>query len=563
MSEGTTLGPGVEFTETMRGFLSPGVTDDYRNGFVRGQQEASPFEFTVTVTIDDVERMTQDPRHAGRIAGTVRAPEISPEPLTVTEGHFHLLVRDPDTPLTRRMIYRLSLLGVDGTPYYMEGFKLIHEDRGLDVWADTTTLYVDLHEGTDPTGTLLGKGIVHIHLNDFRRQLMGMRPINARSKVEGAKALARFGLFFGGALSEIFAGPFSLADAVHDAPVRRRRQLRLPEPTVHTFDTSDGVQLRLTRHQGGTKGPVILSPGFATPAASFTIDTTETNLAEYLVEHGYDIWLFDYRASPALPSALTQFSLDEIAAWDFPAAVEAVRERSGADSVQVMAHCLSSSAFLMSLASGLEGVRSGVASQATLHLRVPAVNRARSTLRFGHVVKGLGFDTVTTEVHADGGWGEKLLDQVLRLYPAGRERCNNPVCRRILLLYGEVYDHDQLNDATHEALHEIFGIANLTTLNHVGTAVNHGRMVTYHGEDAYLPHLDRMKLPLAFLHGEHNRLFTPEGSELTYNALREVNGPDNYVRHVIPGYAHMDCFIGKNAARDVYPIVAAELDKHN
>ena len=32
---------------------------------------------------------------------------------------------------------------------------------------------------------------------------------------------------------------------------------------------------------------------------------------------------------------------------------------------------------------------------------------------------------------------------------------------------------------------------------------------------------------------------------------------------MIPNYAHMDCFLGKNAARDVYPVVLKELDRHN
>ena len=109
----------------------------------------------------------------------------------------------------------------------------------------------------------------------------------------------------------------------------------------------------------------------------------------------------------------------------------------------------------------------------------------------------------------------------------------------------------------------MFGTANLTTLNHITTVLNKGHMVTAEGEEAYMPHLDRLALPIAFIHGQNNRLFTPEGSELTYKALCEVNGPELYVRHVIKDYAHMDCFIGKNAARDVYPIVTAELDKHN
>ena len=49
----------------------------------------------------------------------------------------------------------------------------------------------------------------------------------------------------------------------------------------------------------------------------------------------------------------------------------------------------------------------------------------------------------------------------------------------------------------------------------------------------------------------------------TFEFLCEKNGPDNYVRRVIPEYAHMDCFIGKNADKDVYPIILEELEKYN
>jgi cholesterol oxidase len=563
MTQKTAVGPGIEFTETMRGFLAPGVTDDYQKGFERGKQEGSAFEFTVTVSVDDVERMIQDPEHTARMTGTVSAPFLSADPLRVANGRFHLLVRDPSTPLTRKMIYKLELTRSDGEPYYMEGFKLVHHDKGVDIWADTTTLYVDLHEGKDASGKLLGKGMVHIKLKDFQKQLLGMRAINTTSKLEGVKALARFGRFFSGALAEMFAGPLAPVDAAHDSPPRRRRALRLPEPEVYPFDTSDGVRLRLTRYQGGEKGPVIVAPGFGTSIGAYTIDTVDTNFPEYLVENGYDVWLFDYRASPALPASHTQFTMDDIATKDYPPAVQTVRELSGADSVQVMAHCVASAAFLMSLASGLEGVRSGVASQVTLHLRVETVNRARTGMLLGTMLSKLGVHELTTEIGADQSWADKLYDQALRLYPAGEERCNNPVCRRILFMYGEVYDHDQLNDATHETLHEVFGSANLTTLNHIQRVVNTGHMVTADGQEAYIPNLNRLDLPIAFLHGENNRLFTPEGSELTYRALCEVNGPENYVRHVIRDYAHMDCFIGANAARDVYPIVTAELDKHN
>ena len=132
-----------------------------------------------------------------------------------------------------------------------------------------------------------------------------------------------------------------------------------------------------------------------------------------------------------------------------------------------------------------------------------------------------------------------------------------------MFIFGETYDHDQLNDATHEHLHEAFGVANMTTLRHITRILREGHVVTADGDDAYLPATDNLRLPISFIHGEHNRLFTPEGSQLTYDFLIEANGPDLYTRTVIPDYAHMDLFIGKDAARDVYPVITAELDRFN
>ena len=554
-------GPGIEFTETMRGFASTTVKDDYQSAYQQAKQDGSRLEFTVTVRARDLDALIRDPAHEASLSGTVSAPALSSAPLQLQDGRFQLLVRDADSPGTRKMIYQMPLLSQEGKRYHLEGFKTIHDGAGPDVWADTTTLYVTVREN-DQNGPVAAKGIVHIHINDFRKQLGTMKVIGGRNKLEELKTMARFGAFFMGALNEIYGGVFARPSAFNpDAPPRERRPLRTGPPEIHFFNTQDGVQLKLTRFKGGTKGPVILSPGFGTSAVAYTLDTTETNYPEYLFEQGYDVWVFDYRASPDLPSSASQFSLDEIANYDYPAAVETVRKETGAETVQIMAHCVGALTMMMSLARGLKGVRSAVASQLTLHPRVAPLNKVRTGMYLGNFLTALGVDKLTTEETPN--WREKLYDTALRLYPAGKERCASPFCRRILFMYGEVYDHDQINDATHEHLHEAFGVANLKTLNQISAAIRNGHVLTNEGEDAYIAGAENLKLPIAFIHGEHNRLFLPEGSEATFEWLKQANGPDNYVRHVIKDYAHMDCFIGKNAARDVYPIVTAELDKYN
>src|SRR3954453_21460295 len=114
------------------------------------------------------------------------------------------------------------------------------------------------------------------------------------------------------------------------------RTLDLPRAEVHDVTTSDGTEVRLTRYRMGSKGPLVMAPGYGNAARAFAVDTVPKNFVEYLGEHGYDVWLLDYRASPDLPSSWTQFTVDDIALHDWPAAIGHVREQTGSESVQAL-----------------------------------------------------------------------------------------------------------------------------------------------------------------------------------------------------------------------------------
>jgi cholesterol oxidase len=123
-----------------------------------------------------------------------------------------------------------------------------------------------------------------------------------------------------------------------------------------------------------------------------------------------------------------------------------------------------------------------------------------------------------------------------------------------------LYEHAQLNEATHQALHEMFGVANIHALEHLALLVRTKHLVDAKGNEVYMAHLDRLKLPICFIHGAENQCFLPVSTELTYNALREANGKDLYSRHVIPGYGHIDCIYGNDAVKDVYPYMLEHLE---
>jgi cholesterol oxidase len=538
---------GVHFTETMKGSLEDGT----------------PFAFILTITVEDLDRMLADPNYESSMAGTVEAPALSARPLTVAEGRFNLFVNDPERAGTKQMRYRMKLSSEEGRTYYFKGHKVIRDEPGLDLWPDTTTLYVTIYGGESDSAPVIGKGVLRITPADFARQLTTMRAVHAPSRLEGLRAVARFGQSFAGSLFNVYGGIFARSTSFEpDAPPRKLRPLLVGAPEVYPFRALDGVELRLTRYQGGAKGPVLLAHGLGVSSRIFTIDTIDVNLTEYLYAHGYDVWLLDYRASIELPASHTQFSGDEVATQDYPAAVREVLRLTGAPSVQAVVHCFGSTTFFMAMLAGLQGVRSAVCSQIATHVVFPLMGKLKTGLHLPEFLEALGVKSLTayTDSHAD--WESRLYNEALKLYPVEmEERCSSPVCHRITFMYAPLYEHDQLNEATHSALHEMFGISNIRAFEHLARIGRAGRLVSAAGDDVYLQHLERLAIPIEFLHGAENQCFLPESTLRTVEALSRRNGPGLYTRHEIPHYGHIDCIFGKNAAQDVYPLILAHLEK--
>lgn len=341
-------------------------------------------------------------------------------------------------------------------------------------------------------------------------------------------------------------------------PRTKRPLLVNGEPEVFYFASTDGVQLRLMRHQGGSKGPVLLSHCIGVSQRMYSTDTITTNLLEYLYEHDFDVWLLDHRLSIELPASHNQSTMDDVATKDYPSAVNKVLELSKAKNLQVVAHGVGSSTFTMAMLAGLEGVRAAVCSQVSTDLYVPLLNLTKSYLT--PLSKILGLRTFTTYTDNDASPIDRLLNWLIKAYPMeAEERCKNPVCQRVTGLYGNLYEHDQLSPETHSALHELFGVVNLTAMSQLSKIATKRHLVNVRGEDTYLPHIERLAIPIAFIHGADNICVLPKSTEITLDRVTKVNNPDLYIRHLIPDYGHVDCIIGKNAVQDVYPFILDHL----
>jgi cholesterol oxidase len=535
----------------------------------------------------------------------------------ITGGVVTLVEHDLDRVDTWRVRYALLLATESGERYRLDGHKTLHNRPGFDAWSDTTTLAITISTdrrserraagtgtGTPPGSTQpdtepdveVGAGVVHAGPRDVARML---RRIEVRGVPAAGRRRAytlRVARLFAGHLLRIYGGPLDEARRFPSAPVTARtparRELRLPAPDVRWCgvggrwhdggrDVGDEIGggrdvgggaggggagggvgpdawLRLTRYRGGERGPVLLASGFGMSVSAFLADTIPTNLTEHLVAAGFDVWLFDYRASIALPSATTQFTLDEIATEDWPTAVAEVRRITGAPDVQAFGHCVGSATLMMALGAGqLPDVRSAICAQFTLHPVSSSLNRLKTTLHVGEVLGGLGLRLVRPERFTVPG---VALDGALRALPMrSRERCGLAVCRWINGIFGCTHRHEQLNQETHLALNEWFGVGNTTSLVHLSKIMRRGLAVDRTDHDTYTRHPERLRIPIRILQGTDNYIFLPDGSARTLRWLRGANDPGLYDRQMLQGYAHLDAIVGRDAARDVYPLISEHL----
>src|SRR3954451_9022031 len=190
----------------------------------------------------------------------------------------------------------------------------------------------------------------------------------------------------------------------------------LPPSEVHSVPTSDGTEVRLTRYKFGTKGPIVLAPGYGNAARAFAIDTVPKNWVQYLGEHGYDVWLFDYRASPDLPGSFTQFTVDDIAMRDWPAAIDRVRLETGRDSVQAVGHCVGGLSLFMAIGGGMEGLRSASFSALAGHPVPTPGNKLRAGVRLATVFKRLGIKGLNTD-YDPKSIPDRAVEAVMRVLP--------------------------------------------------------------------------------------------------------------------------------------------------
>jgi len=342
-----------------------------------------------------------------------------------------------------------------------------------------------------------------------------------------------------------------------------RRELKIPPLERIDFAALDGSDLCLHHPKreghhpkGDGRNPVILTPGTSMTALSYCIDTVKCNLVEFLVEQGFDVWLFDWRTSPLLASHEQPYTLDDVARYDWPAAVEKVRSLTEQKQVAVMAHCLSSPCFMLSLVRGYTDRRhisAFVASQVALHLELTPVGTFKVDTRLDRLLPTGDLihekpSELTSQV------SDIAISGLAMVLPKSYS-CNNPACYRQSATFGDIILHSRLNPPTHAMMGELVPECSTGFLKDVAFWSRMDCVL----EKEDFDHLDRLQLPITFISGSENRMFVPEGTARTYKLLCDENGVTNYERKVYPGFGHLDCFISDAGRAKIWPDIAKAL----
>jgi predicted alpha/beta hydrolase len=337
-----------------------------------------------------------------------------------------------------------------------------------------------------------------------------------------------------------------------------------PHESVVPFVAGDGLHSTLIRVRGrnAARGPVLLVHGAGVRANIFR-PPGRTDIVQYLVARGYDVWLENWRASIDVPAS--EWTLDDAAVYDHPAAVAAVVAATGAARIKALVHCQGSTSFVMSAFAGLlPQVDTIVSNAVSLHVVVPVM----AAWKLNHAVPVVSrFMT-----HLDPRWGihgaphpsGKALDRWVRW---SHRECDSAVCKWSSFTYGAgfptLWRHENLSQATHAWLDAEFGSVPLSFFRQMRQCARLGSLCSL-GKHAVLP-LDFLKTGpqtdarFALIAGELNECFLARGQELTFRYL-ENRRPGVHSLRIVPGYGHLDIFLGRNAATEVFPLIARELE---
>jgi hypothetical protein len=338
---------------------------------------------------------------------------------------------------------------------------------------------------------------------------------------------------------------------------------------VIDFPARDGFKLNLwhasapaPKGRRKTRTPVVVVHGAGVRANVFQPPAKQT-FVQALSAAGYDVWLLNWRASIDLPP--NEWTLDDAAVNDHPAAVDKVLELTGAKTLKAVIHCQGSTSFMMSITAGLlPRVTTVVSNAVALHPVVPKIAHLKSRIATDTIGRMYTYLNPQWGLSAPGFW-PKVIDWWVRAF---HHECNNPVCKHSSFTYGAgfptLWRHENLDEETHEWLKGEFAAVPMTFFRQMAKCLNAGSLLSTGKYDVlpkdFTAQAPRTDARFCFLGGQFNQCFLPESMARTFDFF-DHHAPGRHAFHELAGYGHLDVFLGKNAATDIFPLIVDELGR--
>jgi uncharacterized protein (DUF362 family) len=190
----------------MSGYVAEGVAD-FEEGEKKGQEQDNPLSFDVAIEIESVSDFIKLSGQEAKMSGTISYKPLG-QNLPIRDGVFTLFKPDPASG-TRQMAYSFSFIGSDGNDCFLHGYKVIHDDPGIDVLEDMTRLFTRIYHGRRINGTPIASGILTFRLPDFPSMLASFEVTNTLSPITKLRTLSAFVKFCYGEIRETYLpGPF-------------------------------------------------------------------------------------------------------------------------------------------------------------------------------------------------------------------------------------------------------------------------------------------------------------------------------------------------------------------
>lgn len=572
---------GIGFSEIMSGYIHYGIgiegdkQADYETAANTARGLCEEARFFLSVKAWATETLVNRPDHSAMLTGTFTCAGLPGSPFMVQRGSFHLFSVDQKSPGTRNLTYDFDMTSTDNKEYHFHGYKVVDSSVALGPWRfwnAASTLYVTITE-VSAENKVIGRGMMHIKPLDFFSELFTFTP-SGKNLLAKIQTTASFMNYFVRQSANLFLAPFTYQQY---PAVTYNGYINDTSPDKsYEIVAADGVRTLL--HMWESQNPsietktIFMVPGASVDQNIYSLPTIEVNAVNYFTRAGYRVYVTVHRICQLKVAENNWTTYDS--RHDIRACLEMIRQEEGPEKIYTICHCMGAVAYSSGLLDGTiptEWIKGISCSQVFMNPVWATLNLFKALagpIPFDKLYSFFGGNWFSCSSSTDDSYFQQLVNQVLRFYPDTRsEMCNNVSCHRCSLVFGRLWNHKNLNEATHRQINRFFGGVNMRLLHLLMQMGVRGFVTTnapLFKDLTTATNVERLRgIPIMLFSGGDNHVLSPEATERSYEILRDAFGTDDnlYERNVVPGYGHLDCWMGREAYKDVFPMVRRTVDR--